>query len=165
MDEKENEAEEPLEDAESLRAHLAEEREKAERYLNNWKRAQADLENYRRRAEQEMAETARRAADSIITALLPVIDDLERAMEHAPAQADPAWLDGIRGIHGKFLNLLRGLGVSPIEALGAEFDPNFHHAIMVGEGEENIVLEEWQRGYRRDDRVLRPSIVKVGKGG
>ena len=161
----EGKAEEELpQDAESLKALIAEEREKAEKYLASWQRAQADFVNFKRRAEQEREETAKFANAMLILNLLPVVDDLERALDSVSTKlAGLTWVDGIRLIYRKLRAVLEAQGLTEIETEGKEFDPNLHEAVMYGEGEEGKVVEELQKGYKLHDRVIRPSMVKVGK--
>jgi molecular chaperone GrpE len=149
----------------SLKQALAEEKEKAEKYLANWQRAQADFINYKRRSEQEKTEATRFANSVLMLSLLPVIDDLERALNSVPPElAEPGWLEGVRLIERKMKATLEAQGLSPIEALGKPFDPNFHEAVRQGKGEAGIVIEEVQKGYKFHDRVIRPSRVVVGNG-
>ncbi len=145
---------------------LAEERAKAERYLANWQRAQADFVNYRRRVEGEREEIGRFATASLVISLLPIMDDLERALASVDTRlAGLTWIDGIRLIHRKFQALMEAAGVREIAAEGQMFDPNVHEAVTYDEGEEGRIVRELQRGYRLGDRVIRPSMVVVGKGG
>jgi molecular chaperone GrpE len=158
------EAEQP-EEIESAKKALAEEKEKAEKYLGNWQRAQADFINYKRRSEQERAEVVNYANSTLILNILPVVDDLERALRSAPEElAESPWVDGIRHIYRKLQGVLEAHGISAIEAEGKDFDPNFHEAVMTVEGEEGKVIEELQKGYKLRSRVIRPTKVKVGKG-
>jgi len=157
---------EGAEDLASLKKALEEAKEKAEKYLVNWQRAEADFVNYKRRSEQERAEMASFANATLITDLLPVLDDLERALENASDDFDgPAWVDGIRLIYCKLKAVLEDQGLLEVEAEGKEFDPNLHEAVMCVEGEEGKVCEEIQKGYKIGDRLLRPAKVKVGKEG
>jgi molecular chaperone GrpE len=150
---------------ESLKQALAEEKEKAEKYLANWQRAQADFINYKRRSEQEKVETTRFANSVLMLGLLPVLDDLERALNSVlPELAEPGWLEGVRLIERKMKATLEAQGLSPIEALGKPFDPNFHEAVRQDKGEAGIIIEEVQKGYKFHDRVIRPSRVVVGNG-
>ena len=155
---------EEAEDLESLKEALEEAKEKAEKYLANWQRAEADFINYKRRSEQERADMAAFANAALITDLLPVLDDLERALENASDDLDtPTWVDGIRLIYRKLKAVLEDRGLLEIEAEGKDFDPNLHEAVMCVEGEEGKVCEEIQKGYKLRDRLLRPAKVKVGK--
>ena len=153
-------------EARSLDAQLEEAREKAQSYLANWQRAAADFQNYKRRVEQEREEMARLGNASLIINLLPLVDDLERALANVDARmAGLTWLDGIRLIHRKFQALLEMNGVTEIPADHETFDPNVHEAVMFGEGEEGKVISVVQKGYKLGNRVLRPAMVVVGKSG
>lgn len=144
---------------------IEEEREKAQTYLQNWQRAAADFANYKRRVEQDREEWARLANAALIINVLPLLDDLERALDNVDAQlAGLTWLDGIRLIHRKFQQLLEANGVSEIPADGQDFDPNVHEAVMFGEGEEGKVIGVVQKGYGLGARVIRPAMVIVGQG-
>ena len=155
-----------VENIETLKIALAEEKDKAESYLANWQRAQADFINLKRRTEEERAELAKFAASAIVAELLAVLDDFDLALGNIPQDtADANWLDGIRLIQRKLRSVLEAQGLAQIEALGKEFDPYFHEAVMVAEGEEGKVVEEVQKGYTFRDRLLRPAKVKVGRGG
>ena len=153
------------EDIETLKQALAEEQKKAEDYLANWQRAQADFINYKRRTEQERGEFNRFANGTLILNLLPVLDDLERAIDSIPPKlAKTSWVDGTKRIRHKFRASLEAQGLAPIKALGEPFDPRFHEAVRQDKGNEGIVIEEFQRGYMLHDRVLRPTKVVVGNG-
>ncbi len=150
---------------EGLKQTLAEEKAKAEKYLTNWQRAEADFSNYKKRAEQEKSELADFANAMPILNLLPVLDDLERAfVSLSPKLAGLTWVDGIRLIHRKLQAVLEAQGLAEIKAVGQPFNPSLHEAVMYQEGEEGVVIDEVQKGYKLKDRVLRPSLVVVGKG-
>jgi molecular chaperone GrpE len=152
--------------AASLEAQLQQEKQRAESYLASWQRAAADYQNLKRRVEQEREEFARLGNASLIINLLPLLDDMERALENVDARlAGLTWLDGIRLIHRKFQALLEMSGVSEIQADGQQFDPNLHEAVMYGDGEEGKVINVVQKGYTLNGRVLRPTMVVVGNGG
>ena len=153
------------ENIEALKQALADEKEKAEDYLANWQRAQADFINYKRRSEQEKEETARFANTTLMLTFLPVLDDLERALTSTPPRlAKITWVDGIRLIEHKLRANLEAQGLSPINALGEPFNPKLHEAIRQDKGNEGIVIEEVQKGYKFHDRVIRPAMVVVGNG-
>ena len=153
------------EDIGALKQSLAKEKAKAEGYLANWQRAQADFVNYKRRSEQEKEETSKFANASLMFNLLPILDDLERAFTSVPPHlAQLTWVDGVRLIERKLQTSLEVRGLSPIKALGEPFDPKFHEAAMHGKGKEGIVIEELQKGYELHDRVIRPAMVVVGNG-
>jgi molecular chaperone GrpE len=166
MAEEEKEEELPVEeDIESLTKALNEEKEKAERYLANWQRAQADLINFKKRSEQEKEEIIQFANAMLVMSLLPILDDFERALDNVSTKlAGFTWVDGIRIIHRKLQAVLESQGLSQIEALGKDFDPAVHEAVSEEEGERGKIIEELQKGYKLHERVLRPAMVKVGKG-
>jgi molecular chaperone GrpE len=154
-----------VEDIELLKQALAEEREKSAASLAGWQRAQADLMNYRRRAEQEKEEIGRFGNTTIMLSLLPILDDLERALTSIPDDlAKHSWVDGIRLIERKLQANLEAQGLSQIKALGEPFDPNLHEAMMQGKGKEGTVVEEIEKGYKLNNRLIRPSKVVVGSG-
>ena len=128
-------------------------------------RTAAEFDNYRKRMDRDRRDLADHAAGEAIKDLLPIIDNLERALQ-ASAQDDPL-RKGVELIHKQMLEMLRKRGVTPIEALGADFDPNVHEAVSHEESDqhrEGEVMEELQRGYKVGERLLRPSMVKVAKG-
>ncbi|HYM15255.1 MAG TPA: nucleotide exchange factor GrpE [Dehalococcoidia bacterium] len=153
-------------DVERLKALLDDERGKAQAYMQSWQRAAADYQNFKRRVEEERGEAARFANAALIINLLPLIDDLDRALRNVDTHlAALTWVDGIRLIHRKFQALLEMAGVEEIEADGQTFDPSQHEAVSQGPGEENKVIAVVQKGYRLGDRVVRPAMVVVGQGG
>ncbi len=152
-------------DIAELKQVLAEEKEKAENYLSNWQRAQADFINYKQRSEREKEEIGNFANSVLMLNLLPVLDDLERAFASIPPNlAELSWLDGIRLVERKLQAGLEAQGLSPIKAVGEPFDPHLHEAIRQDKGKEGIVIEELQKGYKFHDRIIRPSRVVVGGG-
>ena len=127
-------------------------------------RTAAEFDNYRKRMDRERRDLAEYAAGDAIKDLLPIIDNLERALQ-TPAQDDPL-RKGVELIHKQMLEMLRKRNVTPLEALGADFDPNVHEAVSheeSAEHREGEVMEELQRGYKVGDRLLRPAMVKVAK--
>ena len=128
-------------------------------------RTAADFDNYRKRVDRERRDLAEQTAGEAIKDLLPIIDNLERALQ-AAAEDDPL-RKGVELIHKQMLEMLRKRGVTPIEAVGADFDPNVHEAVTHEESDqhrEGEVMEELQRGYKVGERLLRPAMVKVAKG-
>jgi len=147
---------------------LKEEAAKAGEYWDRILRLQADFENTRKRLEKEKQEFLKFANEGVIVELLNVLDDLERAVELAQAKHQdlPAFLKGVEIILAHLYEMLKGYGVRPIEAVGKPFDPNYHEALMQAEDNsipENTVIEELQKGYLLNDRVLRTAKVKVSK--
>jgi molecular chaperone GrpE len=132
-------------------------------------RTRAEFDNYRKRVERERLEIMETAAFDLLRNLLPVVDDLERALS-APADASGAadsYRRGVELIHRQLLEVLRQHGVKPIEALGADFDPHRHQAVSHEPApghREGEVIEEYRRGYLVGNRLLRPSMVKVAAG-
>ncbi len=131
-------------------------------------RKSAEFDNYRKRIERDRQSQAEAAAADMLEELLPLIDDLERALsvEVGPKGAEP-YRQGVELIHRQLGELLRKRGVRPIEAIGADFDPHYHQAVTYEPAEghrEGEVIEEFRRGYMLGDRLLRPSMVKVAKG-
>jgi molecular chaperone GrpE len=129
-------------------------------------RTAAEFDNYRKRIDRERRELSDFAISDVFRELLPIIDNFERALQTpAPPEAD-AFRKGIELIHRQMLDLLRKRGVKPIEALGSDFDPNFHQAVIHEASDshrEGEVMEELQRGYMLGERLLRPAMVKVAK--
>jgi molecular chaperone GrpE len=156
---------EQIDDTGALQRALAEEREKAQSYLASWQRCQADLANYKRRAELDRAEIVDYANSALICNILPAMDDFERALASVPDELEgSSWTEGIRLIYNKVRAILEAQGLTCIEARGKLFDPRLHEAIMQQEGKEGLVVEETQKGYKFRDRVVRPSLVVVGQG-
>lgn len=135
-------------------------------------RLQADWENFRRRTAAERLAERERAAEGLVTNLLPVIDDIERAIEHAGATEDDAQLkqfvDGVSAVHAKMLGALAKEGVEPIDPAGEAFDPLAHQAVGRVEDAEafdETVAQVYQKGYRMGDKVIRTAMVTVTYGG
>ena len=129
-------------------------------------RRQAEFENYRKRVEREKTELYQRARAEVLLELLPVLDNFERALsslEKSEGDAK-AMRHGVELIHKQFNDALTKFGLQPVEAVGQTFDPHLHEAVTIEsseEYEENTVIEEFQRGYKLGDRLLRPAKVKV----
>jgi molecular chaperone GrpE len=145
---------------------------------NNWKRAMADFENYKRRKENENKELVEFAREVTVVKLLPTIDSLELALRHMPEYQQSAdssqqtafadkyqnWQTGVNGLVMQLDKALQELGVKKIEAIGKKFDPNFHEAVKEVEGEEDqIVVDELQTGFELNGKVIRPSQVIISK--
>ncbi len=131
-------------------------------------RKTAEFDNYRKRVERERQTLADAAAAGIIEELLPLVDDLERALTaEAGSEAAEGYRRGVELIHRQLVEVLRKRGVRPIEALGQQFDPHYHQAVSheaVEGHRDNEIIEEFRRGYMLGDRLLRPAMVKVAKG-
>jgi molecular chaperone GrpE len=156
-------ATEPRDGAESPVDALRKEKEALQDRLL---RTAAEFDNYRKRVDRDRREQAESATADALIDLLPIVDDLERALK-APATGDvDSFKRGIELIHQQMLELLRKRGVRPIDAVGAEFDPRYHQAVVQessGDHREGEVMEEYARGYMLGDRLLRPAMVKVAK--
>ena len=135
-------------------------------YYDRLLRKTAEFDNYRKRVERERREQAEYAASDVLSDLLPLVDDMERALSaDADVGADP-YRKGVELIHKQMLDLLRRRGVTPVEAVGHQFDPHLHQAVtheVVPGHPEGEVVEEFRRGYKLRDRLLRPAMVKVAK--
>jgi molecular chaperone GrpE len=153
------------EDVEVLKQSLLEEKTKADEYLANWQRSQADFINYKRRSEKEKEELGEYSRAAIVQCILPILDDFERAISAMPDEAvDASWVEGVRMIEKKLRTILESEGLSCIEAIGEPFDPYQHEAVRQDSGDEGIVLDEVQKGYKFNDKVIRASQVVVGNG-
>jgi molecular chaperone GrpE len=158
-------AAEPASEIEQLREKAARLEEEARANADRFLRERAELENFKKRLHREKAEALRFACEPLIRDLLPVIDNLERALVHGDDNGESI-LQGVRLVLKSLLDILRRHGVQRIEAAGARFDPNRHEAIAQVESEEhepNQVVEQHHSGYLLHDRLLRPALVTVGR--
>ena len=139
--------------------------EQIEELTDRVRRQMAEFENFRKRSEKEKSQMFDMGAKSIIEKILPVIDNFERGLAAVPEeQKEDAFVVGMDKVYKQMLTTLTEAGVEPIEAVGKEFNPDFHNAVMHVEDEtvgENIVVEEFQKGYMYKDSVVRHSMVKV----
>ena len=160
-------AAEPEESIETLRAALQEECERTDDLTERWKRSAAEFSNYRKRTEKERAELVKFSNALLITRLLPILDDMQRAFQTLPGKLRQfTWVDGIALVERKLVATLEQEGLAPIEARGKPFDPALHQAIVYEEttdADDGVILEELQTGYKLNDRVIRPTLVKVAK--
>ena len=137
--------------------------EQIEQLTDRVTRQMAEFENFRRRTDQEKAQMFGNGQKAIVEKILPVVDNFERGLATVEEGADP-FADGMLMIYKQLLTTLEEIGVKPIEAVGQEFNPDFHNAVMHVDDEEvgeNIVVEEFQKGYMMNDSVVRHSMVKV----
>jgi len=152
--------------SEDLEAQLQAKAQEAEDYLDRLRRVQADFQNYKKRKEREQEETYTAIEDRLLGELLPLYDDLKRAFETLEETGDQgSFVEGAERIFAKFQDLLDKKNVKPVEAEGKRFDPARHEVLLAveHEGEPHVVLEEFERGYTRAGRLLRPSRVKVSR--
>jgi molecular chaperone GrpE len=129
-------------------------------------RTAAEFDNYRKRMDRERRELSEYAASDILLELLPIVDNFERALQAPAGPEGEAFRKGIELIHRQMLDLLRKRGATTIDAVGADFDPRLHQAVIheaSGEHREGEVMQELQRGYMLGERLLRPAMVKVAK--
>ncbi|MCS7325254.1 MAG: nucleotide exchange factor GrpE [Anaerolineae bacterium] len=158
----------PEVDIEAMRRELEEARSKAAEYLDGWQRARAEFANYKKRQEQQNAEIRAFATLDLVRRLLPILDDFDRALKTMPPSlVHLTWVEGVMLIHRKLQVILEAEGVKPIEVKpGDAFDPNLHEAVSQDEAEgieSGHIIEELQKGYTMNNRVIRPTLVRVAK--
>ena len=157
-------ADQALAEIEALKRQLEEAEAKLSESVDGWRRAQAEFQNYRKRIERDRESDQALMKGDIIKKMLPVLDDLERALQNRPA--DDAWASGIELIARKLQNMLDLEGIQRIEANGVEFDPKMHEAIShePADGvESGHVIDVVQNGYMLGERVIRPALVRVAQ--
>lgn len=139
--------------------------EKIEELNDRLLRNMAEFENFRNRSEKEKAAKFDMGAKNVVEKVLPIVDNFERGLAAVPEEEkDNAFVKGMEAVYKQFTTVLEEIGVTPIEAVGKEFDPNLHNAVMHDEDETkeaNIISEEFQKGYMYKDSVVRHSMVKV----
>lgn len=151
------------ENIESLKNSIEELKREKEELYKRYLRAIADIDNLRKRTEKEKREFYQVVLSEVLLSMLPIIDDFERALANQTEQNE-AFRKGIELIYKNFKETLSKFGLKPIEAVGAEFNPFYHEAIFKVDSEEvdrPIVIEEFQKGYLLNDKLLRPSLVRV----
>ena len=163
----EEESEKAEEEPEKMKKKKKKEKweERIEELEDRVKRQMAEFDNFRKRTEKEKSHMYEVGAKDVIEKILPVVDNFERGLASVPEdqKSDPV-IDGMEKVYRQLMTILTDLGVTPIEAVGEEFDPNYHNAVMHVEDEElgeNVVAEEFQKGYMYRDTVIRHSMVKV----
>jgi molecular chaperone GrpE len=153
---------------EALRERIEEYEAEIEELLDKYRRKAAAFSNYRKRQQRERELESIRLRTEVLGEILPIIDDFRRALQNVPDRVkDQEWLEGITLIQRKLERLLDKYKVTPIEALGEPFDPNYHSALLQAESEEypaGTVMEEVEKGYLVGDKVLRPALVKISLG-
>lgn len=143
---------------------LAKAQSERDSYLDQLQRSVAEFANYRRRVEQEREQLRETAAKNLLQQVVPVLDDLHRAINAIPEEIkDSSWVNGVINIERKFAGVLERQGVTPFESLGQPFDPALHEAVASDPGSSgSIVVEVYQNGYKLGSTLLRPAMVKVG---
>ncbi len=161
--------ESPEAELERLRQELEAARAQAAEYLDGWQRTQAEFANYRKRQEAEFMERVRLNNAVLIARILPVLDDLERAVQTLPPGLQSlTWVEGVFLIKRKLEVILEAEGLKPIETEGKFFDPLYHEAVTyedVPGYQDGQIIGEVQRGYMLGDRVIRPALVRVARAG
>jgi molecular chaperone GrpE len=154
-------------DTEELNNLLAQKTKEAQENYDRYLRLAAELENIKKRQEREVAELRQFANENLLKELVPVLDNLERALEHGRQSGAPeALMEGLDLVNQDFLKVLGRFGVTPINSVGERFDPAYHHAVMEEEApevEDQTVLKELQKGYLLQNRLLRPAMVVVSR--
>jgi molecular chaperone GrpE len=148
----------------TIEEQLAAKEQEARDNWDRFVRERADLENYRKRVSREKEELLNYGNKSLIEEVLPVVDNMERALAHATEDGQAAVVEGIRMTHGMLVAALKKFGVTPIESVGAAFDSAFHQAmaqVPTDDYPPNTVVEEYQKGYMLKERLLRPAMVTV----
>ena len=159
-------ADEPITDPVEAPPDVADLQRERDDFRDRWMRKSAEFDNYRKRIERERREQADQSVVDLLEDLLLVVDDFDRAMKVESGEGGNAYRKGVELIHGKLHDLLRKQGLTPIDALGMDFDPNLHQAVVHEESPEHRegeVIGELRKGYMLNDRLLRPAMVKVAK--
>lgn len=150
---------------EALKRQVEESQAKLAETVDGWQRSAAEFQNYKKRIERERENEKLWMKGDIVKKILPVLDDLDRALQNRPSDTGP-WVNGIELIYKKLQAILESEGIKRIEAVGAEFDPNFHEAIS-HEPSEHVtsghVIAVVQNGYMLGERVIRPALVRVAQ--
>jgi molecular chaperone GrpE len=147
-----------------LEAALAEKEAEAASNWDKFLRERADLENYRKRAQREKEDLLKYGNETLLLEILPVIDNMERALDHASEESLSAVIEGVELTRSMLVSVMKKFGVAPIEAKGKMFDPAYHQAMTQVESSDdapNTVVDEFQKGYVLNDRLLRPALVSV----
>ncbi len=145
---------------------VAEMQRERDDFRDRWLRKSAEFDNYRKRVDRERREQADQKVVDLLLELLAVVDDFDLALKADAGKGSSSYRKGVEIIHAKLHDLLRKQGVKPIEALGADFDPNIHQAVLHEDSpgrRDGEVIAELRRGYRLGERLLRPAMVKVAK--
>jgi len=152
--------------ADGLKKKLEEEAKRSEEYLNNWKRSQADFINYKRRESELFEDMMDSAKAGLIMEIMPIYDALSIAVKHTPKEMEKSeWVKGIRQIKLQLEDLLRKKGLEEIRSVGEKFSPDVHDAVEMTESEkpEGEIVDEMQKGYKLNGKLVRAAKVKVAK--
>ena len=138
---------------------------KIEELTGQLARAMADMQNFKRRSEEEKASFVKFANAEMLKMILPILDNLDRSVSHLPDELkDNEWAKGMRHIHADLLKTFEKLNITKVKTVGEKLDPNKHEALMAGPGEVDMIVEEFEPGYMIGDEVLKVAKVKVGDG-
>ncbi|MCF8010470.1 MAG: nucleotide exchange factor GrpE [Clostridiales bacterium] len=163
---KENNTEkEYQEEIKSLKDELKLEKAKSTEYYNRLTRLQSDFNNFRKRIQKEKEDLSKYAGETLVNKILPVLDNFQRAVETSSGESEKL-LEGVEMIYRQLYEVLESEGLQPVAAVGEEFDPNQHEAVIqeeIDQYEDNTVIQEMRRGYLFKDRLLRPAMVKVAR--
>lgn len=143
---------------------LAEAKQKIAELTEAYMRAAADLQNFRRRAEDDKKNLMAFANANLLLEILPIVDNFERAFTHKPDDISKEWNDGIEQIYKHFKQILEKQGVTEIKTQGEKYDHNLHEAMLHSSGEDGIIVQVLEKGYILNGKVLRPAKVSVGNG-
>lgn len=157
-------AADPVERVRQLEEALAAKDAEAKANWDKYLRERADLENYRRRVQKDKEDLMKYGNECLLLEILPVMDNMERALDHASEESLSAVIEGVNLTRSMLLSVLKKFGVEPVESKGSSFDPAFHQAmcrIESADAAPNTVIEEFQKGYMLNDRLLRPAMVSV----
>ncbi|MCT4593339.1 MAG: nucleotide exchange factor GrpE [Anaeromicrobium sp.] len=164
---KDESVEEKIEEVENTNNELEKIKQENEELNTKYLRMTADFQNFKRRVEKEKSDIYKLANEKLIVDLLPILDNLERAINsHKDEIKDESFFNGIDMILKQFVDILGKNGLEAIEAVGNQFDPNYHHAVMQDSSDDvepDTIQEEFQKGYILNEKVIRPSMVKVIK--
>jgi len=151
-----------MEEKEDLKKELEKSEKLAQEYLAGWKRERADFINFKKEEAARLARVAEWEKENLVKKLLPLLDNMDFAVMPEDLKDHP-WARGIENIKSQFLNFIKDIGLEEIESLGKQFDPYLHEAVetVEGESETPIVIEEAQKGYTINGKVIRPAKVKV----
>jgi molecular chaperone GrpE len=165
MNDNNDKKQETIKKIQKLKDQLENANQKVEELTDSTKRAMADLQNFKKRMEEDKKQFAKFASANVFLEILPVFDSFERAQQHVPDELkDNEWVKGIEGIIKQFEQIMDKFNIKKMKSVGEKFDPNRHEAVASEEGEKDVVLEELEAGYMMDDYVLRAAKVKVGSG-
>ncbi|MBU0727450.1 nucleotide exchange factor GrpE [Patescibacteria group bacterium] len=164
-DDLKNMVEEAEAKADTNEANEANEANKIEELTNALARAMADLQNFKRRTEDEQGRFVKFANAEMLKELLPIIDNFDRSTTHLPDEIkDNDWAKGVVQIHDELMKTLQKIGVERVKSIGEKLDPNLHEGLMTGPGEKDIIIEEFEPGYILNGSVIKAAKVKVGDG-